>query len=210
VNNSFLKIQEVFPVFDQELQQLISENGNFMSFKADSQLMEVGQALTHFPLVLSGAIKVFKESQNGDELLLYYLESGDSCAMSLKCCTGSSVSQVSAVSELDSELIFIPIRFLEEWMEKYPTWRNYVLNIFSDRFEELLGAVDSLAFQNLEQRVKDFLKDKALILRSQEIRLTHSDIASELNTSRVVISRIMKKLEYSSFLTQARNQVMIN
>lgn len=210
MNTALSKVKQVFAIFESELQELIAEHGTVQSFEADSQIMEVGQTLTHFPLVLTGALKVFKESQRGDELLLYYLESGDSCAMSLKCCSGSAASQISAVTELDSEFILIPTQFMEEWMTKFPTWRSYVLNIFNDRFEELLGAVDSLAFQNLERRLKDFLNDKALIQRNSEIRLTHSEIASELNTSRVVISRIMKKLELSSFLVQSRNQIILN
>ncbi len=207
MNIKLSRVNQVFPIFEPELQSLIAENAIFQSVKADNQIMEVGQTLTHFPLVLSGALKIFKESAKGDELLLYYLESGDSCAMSLKCCSGSAVSQISAFTELDSEMFLIPSHFMEEWMQKYPTWRNYVLAIFSDRFEELLHAVDSLAFQNLEQRVKDFLNDKSFILRSDHLRVTHSEIASELNSSRVVISRIMKKLENSSFLIQNRNQV---
>jgi len=210
MNKTLSQVKTVFPVFEPELQKLISEYGTFVAVKENSQLMEVGQKLTHFPLVLKGAVKVLKESKSGDELLLYYLESGDSCAMSLKCCSGSATSQISAVTELDSELILIPTLFMEEWMASYPTWRSYVLNIFSDRFEELLGAVDSLAFQNLEQRVMEFLNDKAHILKTQDIRLTHAEIASELNTSRVVISRIMKKLETSFFISQARNRVIVN
>lgn len=202
-------VKQIFPLFESDLLDEINAQGMIKSFAENIQVMEVGESLAHFPLVLNGALKVFSENKNGEELLLYYLESGDSCAVSLKCCAGAAKSQVSAITETPTTLVLIPTAFMEKWMAKYPTWRSFVLNIFSDRFDELLDAVDGLAFQNLEQRIKLYLTDKSLILKTNELPITHAEMASELNTSRVVISRLMKKLEASSFISQSRNMVVL-
>ncbi len=169
--------------------------------------MSIGQKISHFPIVLNGSIKVITENEDGNELLLYYLELGDTCSMTLQCCMGHSVSKITAVAETATEIIMIPVSKMEEWVVKYPTWRQFTFNSFQERIDELLQSVDNLAFNDLENRLYAYLKDKAVVTSSEVLHITHQKIATELNTSRVVVSRLMKKLEKNGQLKMNRKSI---
>ena len=161
------------------------------------------------PLVLSGAIKILREDSDGDELVLYYLEVGDTCAMTLSCCMGQVKSQIRAVAETDVELLMIPKKKMAEWLSKYQSWQEFVLQSYHNRMEEFIEAVDSIAFLKMDERLYKYLKDKALVNHSEVIQVTHQQIANDLHTSRVVISRLLKGLEKENKIELHRNYIKI-
>jgi len=163
----------------------------------------------HMPLVISGSIKVLTEDSKGDELLLYYLELGETCAVTLNCCTRKTKSTIRAITETDTEILFIPVEKMEDWMIKYKSWRAYVLDSYNGRLNEMLGAIDNIVFNSLEDRLRRYIKDKAWIAKSAVLNISHQDIANDLHSSRVAISRLMKKLESDNYIKQQRNKVIL-
>lgn len=196
-------------IFEEALLEEISNVGIYKEFKADNNLIEIGDAIQSMPLLLNGAIKIMREDENGDELLLYFLERGDTCAMTLTCCLGNSKSKIRAVAETDGNLMMIPISKMEEWLTKYKTWRNFVFESYNIRLNEMLEAIDSLAFMNLEERLYKYLTDKVKVIGTTEIKNTHQEIALDLHTSRVVISRVLKSLEIQKKIKLHRNKIEI-
>ena len=205
--------QELFDsynyIFEEELLEEISRIGIYRQFSANDYLIEIGDYIKSMPLLLKGAIKILREDEKGDEFLLYFLEKGDTCAMTLTCCMGQSKSKIRAVAETDGTLIMIPIEKMEEWLTKYKTWRNFVFDSYSIRLNEMLEAIDTLAFMNLDERLYKYLTDKAKVLGKTEIQTTHQEIAYEMNTSRVVISRLLKALELKGKIKLNRNNIEI-
>ena len=141
--------------------------------------------------------------------MLYFIEKGDTCAMTMACCMGETKSEIRAVAETDGQVIMIPVFKMEEWLGKYKSWRNYVFNSYNNRLKEMLSAIDSLAFMNMEERLLNYLFDKSKINNSKEIFNTHQEIAYDLNTSRVVISRLLKALERQGRIKLHRASVEI-
>ena len=196
-------------IFEEELLNEIDKVGSYKEFKADDYLIEIGDSIKSMPLLMKGAIKILREDDKGDELLLYFLERGDTCAMTLTCCLGNSKSKIRAVAETDGALIMIPIEKMEDWLTKYKTWRNFVFDSYNIRLNEMLEAIDTLAFMNLDERLYKYLTDKAKVLGKTEINNTHQEIAYEMHTSRVVISRLLKALELKGKIKLNRNNIEI-
>ncbi|MEQ8625550.1 MAG: Crp/Fnr family transcriptional regulator [Vicingaceae bacterium] len=196
-------------LFELDLLNEIKAIGVQKDIQDDEILMDYGKTIRSIPILLSGAIKVFREDENGDELLLYFLEEGDTCAMTMTCCLGNSTSKIRAVAESETKLIMIPVEKMELWMSKYATWRKFVLESYHIRFNELLETIDNLAFLNMDERLINYLKSKSKVNKANIIAATHQDIAIELNTSRVVISRLLKKLENKGNIHLSRNQIEV-
>jgi len=194
-------------LFEKELIDEICKVGDLQKVAEYTELMSIGESITHMPLVVSGSLKVMTEDKNGEELLLYYLELGNTCAMTLKCCSNKSKSEISAMTEEASEIIFIPVENMEKWMVKYKSWRDFVLESYSTRMTEMLSAIDNLAFHNMEERLSKYLNDRANVMQNAELKITHLQIANDLHSSRVVISRLMKKLEKEGVIKQYRNRI---
>lgn len=194
-------------LFEKELLEEILENGTYKKIKEGEKLMEIGQYVTYMPLLISGAIKVLREDKDGDELLLYFLERGDTCAMTMTCCMGHTKSEIRAIAEMDTELIMIPVQKMEDWTGKYKTWRNFVFDSYHNRLMEMLDTIDSIAFYNMDERLVKYLNDKTKYSEDHFINSTHQDIAYELHTSRVVISRLLKKLEKNGRIKLHRNRI---
>jgi len=201
-----LKFQDIF---EPELINDICESGRLRSFDRDHLLMDVGMVIHDIPLVLSGSVKIMTEDKHGEELLLYYLELGDTCAITMNCCSQQQKSSIKAVTEEPCEILFIPINKMDDWMAKYKSWRAYVLNSYHHRLNEMLESIDHLVFHSMEDRVLKYLSDKAGIINAKSLKITHSEIANDLHSSRVVISRIMKKLERDHKIKQSRNLVLM-
>lgn len=196
-------------IFEKELLEEINQVGTFKEIPEGFKLIEIGEYIKSMPLLISGAIKVLREDADGDELLLYFLERGDTCAMTLSCCIGQTKSEIRAVAELDTKLIMIPIQKMEEWTGKYRTWRNFVFESYHHRLLEMLEAIDSIAFLKLDERLLKYLNDKVKITNDQMVNTTHQEIAYELHTSRVVISRLLKNLEKLGRIKLHRNKIEI-
>lgn len=194
-------------IFEEELLLEISRVGTIRDVPADFELMDVGEPIKGVPLMLSGAIKISREDINGDELLLYYLEEGDSCTMTMAWEMGQQKSQIRAVTELPSQLIMVPLSAVEEWSSRFPSWRKFIFQSYHKRMEELLATVDSIAFDQLEKRLWAYLVEKKRVTKVNTLSITHQTIAQEMHSSRVVISRLLKRLERDQKIRLHRNAI---
>ncbi|AFU70276.1 transcriptional regulator, Crp/Fnr family [Psychroflexus torquis ATCC 700755] len=196
-------------IFEEKLIQEINEVGIIKSIEAGGELIRPGQYMKAMPLLLDGVIKVMREDKDGFELMLYFLEKGETCAMTLSCCTGSAISEIKAVAETDSDLLMIPIEKMEEWLGKYKSWRNFIFNSYHERLMEVLETIDNIAFKRMDERLLDYLRNKSKYYVDSEIKITHQDIAYDLHTSRVVISRLLKQLEKINKIKLNRNSIKL-
>ena len=182
-------------IFEEQLIEEIAEVSLLRDFKEGDVLIDFGDSIRKMPLLIKGAIKISREDFDEGELLLYFIEKGDTCAMTMACCLGETKSEIRAVAETNGTVVMIPITKMEEWLGKYKSWRNFVFNSYNSRLKEMLSAIDNLAFMNMDERLLNYLYDKAKINNSNHILNTHQEIAYDLHTSRVVISRLLKALE---------------
>ena len=196
-------------LFEEALLEEIQKVGSVKTVEEGFTLIEVSQKVDFIPLLLRGTLKIIREDKEGNEILLYYLERGDTCAMSFSCCMGNRKSKVRAVAEEESEILTIPIQYIDAWISKYASWKAFVFDTFNVRIDELIETVDSIAFMKLDERLKKYLTDKAKVTGSTELSATHQDIAYDLNTSRVVISRLLKQLEKRGEIRLSRNKVEV-
>jgi len=196
-------------LFEPDLLEEIDAVAVYRKVRQGELLMDIGQPITHMPLLLGGAIKILREDEKGDELVLYYIEKGDTCTLTFSCCMGKHRSEIRAVAETDTELFMIPVEQLEIWMAKYQSWRAFILDSYHIRVKELLETVDTLAFMRMDERLLKHLQDKAKVNRNEVISTTHQEIANDLNTSRVVVSRLLKKLEREGVIQMHRNQIKV-
>ena len=200
-----------FPdLYEPELIQEIETYGKEHFSGHGETLMDIGKYIKSFPLLISGSLKILREDTEGNEILLYYLNKGQTCAMALTCCMKQEKSNIRAVAEDDTHMIMIPVNFSDEWLFKYKSWKNFIMNTYASRFEELLKTVDSIAFRKMDERLLSYLENKAKILETNSLQVTHQEIAKELNSSREVISRLLKKLEQIGEIKLGRNQIDLN
>ena len=182
-------------LFEKLLIEEIAEVSLLRDFKEGEVLIDFGDSIRKMPLLIKGAIKISREDFDEGELLLYFIEKGDTCAMTMACCLGETKSEIKAVAETNVTVVMMPISKMEEWLGKYKSWRNFVFSSYNNRLKEMLSAIDNLAFMNMDERLLNYLYDKAKINNSNHILNTHQEIAYDLHTSRVVISRLLKALE---------------
>lgn len=208
------KIREKFigyysKIFEENLIKEILEVGNFDKIKAGELLVDVGDDLTHIPLIFKGTVKVIRHINDDGELALYYLNPGDTCAISFINCIESKKSVFEVMVESDLEAIFIPVDLIDEWLVKYKSWRRYIIDSYHFRLMEMLESIDGLAFTSLYDRLVKYLKDKVKRSNSNVLKITHQEIANDLNTSRVVITRIMKQLQDEGKIVSTRNKIKV-
>lgn len=182
-------------IFEGKLLEEMASVAQLRDFKEGDVLIDFGDYIKKMPLLIHGAIKILREDFDGGELLLYFIEKGDTCAMTLACCMGQTKSEIKAEAETEGQVIMIPIEKMEEWLGKYKSWRNYVFTSYNNRLKEMLSAIDNLAFMKMDERLLSYIQEKAKINKSNQIQNTHQEIAYDLHTSRVVISRLLKVLE---------------
>jgi CRP/FNR family transcriptional regulator len=193
--------------FEKALIEEIVSSAKLVEFKEGDVLIDIGNYIKTVPLLITGAIKIMREDLDKGELLLYFIEKGDTCAMTLACCVGNKKSEIKAVAENDGFVAMIPVGKMEEWLGKYKSWRAFVIESYNNRFVELLGALDNIAFMNMDNRLYKYLLEKSQVNRSNIINKTHKEIADDLNSSRVVISRLLKALENEGKIKLNRNSV---
>lgn len=199
--------KQLFPQFEPELIALIEKEAVQKIFAAGDILMRTGQYIKSTVLVLEGRIKIYRENQEGGEFLMYYLEPGQACAVSMICAIQSQTSEIMAKAEEDTEVLMIPIQLMDELMNKYKSWYQFVLQTYRGRFDELLSVVDNIAFRNMDERLEFYLKRHAGTSGKKNIELSHQQIADDLNSSREVISRLLKKMEQRKLVRLNRNMI---
>ena len=196
-------------IFEPALIKEMYQFGVIKHFKEGDIIMDYGKYIRMMPIVLKGTIKVYRMDDNGNEILLYYLSSNESCSIAYSCCVEAKKSEVKAVAEDDVELLAIPHIKLDEWLCKYPSWKNYIMHSFNERFLELFKSIESIAFRKLDERLISYLKEKQRISGSSLIKTSHNQIAEELATSRVVVSRLLKQLENEKKVILYRNEIKL-
>lgn len=187
-------IKAQFPGFETALVEELEEKAELKSFEAGEWLLRTGQNIRSTMLIISGLVKVFRQDEEGNEYFMYYLEPGQACALSMICAAKQETSQIMAKTVLPTEVIRIPLDNMDAWMAKYKSWYYFVLETYRARFEELLSTVDHIAFRNMDERLVFYLRKYQETTGSNQIQLSFTEIAQELNSSREVISRLMKKL----------------
>ncbi|MDP3558466.1 MAG: Crp/Fnr family transcriptional regulator [Bacteroidota bacterium] len=196
-------------IFEPKLIDDIISIGNRMTFNEGDVIMDYGKKIKFMPLILSGTIRVMRKDEEDREILLYYLSSNESCAMAYTCCMDARKSEIKAIAEDSVEIIAIPHEKLDEWLVKFPSWKSYIFNSFTQRFNELLKSIESIAFHKLDERLIKYLKNKTKVTGKSSILLSHNQIAEEMGTSRVVISRLLKQLENDKKLLLYRNEIKL-
>jgi len=196
-------------LFEDELLNEIQNIATYKSVKEGTVLIEIGDYIKSMPLLISGAIKILREDDDGDELALYFIERGDTCAMTLSCCVAHAKSEIRAVAETDAKLIMIPVQKMTEWMHKYKSWQEFIVQSYHSRMMEMLEAIDTIAFLKMDERLFKYLRDKAMVSNDDVLHVTHKEIAQDLHTSRVVVSRLLKKLENESKIELFRNKIKV-
>jgi len=214
-----VEIQEIFlkeklnknysKVFEVDLIDEIIKVGYFDKLKTGELLIDKGDYITHIPLILKGVVKIIRKEKKGDEFTLYYLEAGDTCAISFVNCLDRQESIFKGVVMSDIEAIFIPVHVIDEWLVKYKSWRYFIIDSYHFRLLEMVESIDALAFMKMKKRIWKYLTDKVKISNNFDLEVTHQDIASDLNSSRVVISRIIKKLDDEGKIISSRNKVKV-
>ena len=203
-------IRKQFPVFTEiELLEELAEYGIERTFQRGDKIIRKDEYMKYMPLVFSGSIKIMREDDLGNEVLLYYLEGGNTCAMSITCCMKEEKSSIWAIAEEETTLLLIPVFHVDGWMKKYSSWKNFVMNSYATRMDNLLHTLDAIAFYSLDDRLVKYLKDRSAALQKTEFSITHSEIAKELNSSREAISRLLKKLENMNKVVLVRNKIKL-
>ncbi len=196
-------------ILESSLVDEIVASGKVMNFKEGEVIIDYDRMLKGMPIILEGTVKVLRRNDDGNEILLYYLSSNESCAMAYTCCMEARKSEIKAVAETPVKLIMVPHDKLDEWLVKYPGWKSYIFHSFTVRFNELLKSIESIAFKKLDERLIDYLREKSSNTGSKVIGLSHQQIADELATSRVVISRLLKHLENDGKVLLYRNELKL-
>lgn len=196
-------------ITDPQLLKAIEEHGKIQEFGPGQSIINTGQYIKMIPIILEGVVKVMRTDEEGRELFLYYLEGGETCAISLICCSASNPSDIKAIAEEKTKIIAIPVQKHEEWMHQYRQWKDFVAQTYQSRFRELLKAVDDIAFKKMDERLLKYLVVKSRQLNTNEFSMTHQEIATELGTSREVISRLLKQLEKRKLVELGRNKIYV-
>jgi len=202
-------IKKYFPSFNQQLIEDIEKNASVQTFKAGETIIRSGQYIKNTVLVLNGRIKVYREDEDGGEFFMYYLQPGQACAISMICATKQETSAIMAKVVEDAEMIMIPLNLMEKWMANNRTWYEFVIETYRNRFEEVLLVIDNIAFKAMDERLEFYLKRHRDACGCNDVKLSHQEIATELNTSREVISRLLKKMEQRGLVNLHRSHIEI-
>jgi CRP/FNR family transcriptional regulator len=196
-------------LFQSLLKDEVATYGQLKKFPAGSVILQEDSYIKAIPLVLNGSLKVMRTDRDGHEILLYYIIPGESCIMSFLGGIHNETSKIKAIVEEDAEILFIPVEKASEWVKKFPEWSDFIFKLYHKRFEELLTAVNAIAFQKLDMRLLQLLKQKAELYQSKEIKITHQQLADELGTAREAVSRVIKQMENEGLVVLSRNKIIL-
>ncbi len=198
-----------FPLFEPSLIHEIETVGERRTYEAGATLMRKGQFIRSTMLVLSGLVKVYREDEEGNEFLMYYLHPGEACALSMVCAARQDPSPVMARTVSETEVMLVPVEVMAQWVHQYKSWYQFVIETYRARFDELLSTLDDVAFRSMDERLEFYLKRAKEAEHTNKIEISHQQIATELNTSREVVSRLLKKMEQRGTLKLHRNAIEI-
>lgn len=202
-------LKKIFPQFDDELIQQLVKVGQEVDYNEGDMLIRPGQYFKQSVLLLEGRVKVYREGDNGEEFFLYYLEPGNACALSIICATRNETSEIKGIAVSPVKAFAIPLQYMDALMRDYRQWYYFVLETYRTRFEELLQVIDQIAFHSMDEKLEFYLKRQFDTLKTRTISITHQQIADDLNSSREVISRLLKKLESNKRISISRNEITL-
>ena len=206
MTKTIISLTKAFPSLEEDLIMELEEKGSVYNYVAGTTLVKKGQYFKSALIVLDGLLKIYREDDEGNEFFIYYLEPGQACALSMICASRQETSEIMAVAVKDTEVLTVPFNIIDEWMTKYKSWNNFVLSTYRQRFEELLITLDHVAFRNMDERLEFYLKRQAEKM-GNNLQLTHQQIADDLNSSREVISRLLKNMEKNKRLILGRSGI---
>ena len=201
-----LQLKQLFPNLEEGLYKEIVKHGTIKEVKAGETLLKVGQTIRSTMLILNGLVKLYREDNDGKEFFIYHLDAGQACSLSMVCAAKHETSEVLAKALTDATVLAIPLEYMDQWMSKYKSWYQFVITSYRNRFEELLKTIDAIAFTGMDERLEYYLKKQVEKL-GNNLKITHQEIANDLNSSREVISRLLKKMEAKSWLVIHRNSI---
>ncbi len=199
--------RNIFPDFDTSLLALIEKEATLKTFQPGEIIMRTGQFIKSTALIVNGRVKIYREGPDGGEFLMYYIGPGQACAVSMICALQARSSEITAVAEEETEILLLPIQLMDQLMKEHKSWYQFVIQTYRSRFDELLAVVDDIAFRNMDERLEFYLKRYQEKTGKQKIELSHQQIAEDLNSSREVISRLLKKMEQRGLVKLNRNMI---
>jgi CRP/FNR family transcriptional regulator len=199
--------RKIFPDFDTSLLALIEKEATLKTFQTGEIIMRTGQFIKSTALIVNGRVKIYREGPDGGEFLMYYIGPGQACAVSMICAIQARSSEITAVAEEETEILLLPIQLMDQLMREHKSWYQFVIQTYRSRFDELLAVVDDVAFRNMDERLEFYLKRYQEKTGKQKIELSHQQIAEDLNSSREVISRLLKKMEQRGLVKLNRNMI---
>ena len=202
-----MDFRQIFPQFDPELIKYLEDIGQVTEFKEGEMMMRPGQYFKNSLLILDGRVKLYREGEDGEEFFLYYLEKGGACALSMICAAKNETSAIKAKAMTPVTALAIPIQHMDVLMRDYRQWYYFVLETYRSRFSELLEVIDHVVFHSMDEKLEFYLKRQFDSL-GDKITVTHQEIADDLNSSREVISRLLKKLESQKRISISRNEIV--
>ena len=199
-------LKQLFPTLEESLYLEIIKHGTLRDVKAGETLLKVGQTIRSTMLIIDGLVKLYREDDEGKEFFIYHLNAGQACSLSMVCAARHETSEVLAKALTDATVLAIPLEYMDQWMNKYKSWYQFVITSYRNRFEELLKTIDAIAFSGMDERLEYYLKKQVEKL-GNILKITHQEIANDLNSSREVISRLLKKMEAKAWLVIHRNSI---
>ncbi|PUZ23798.1 Crp/Fnr family transcriptional regulator [Chitinophaga costaii] len=188
---------------------VIEQHATPMTIPPDEVILVPDAYVRILPFVLEGSIRIYRVDEEGKEIFLYYVEQSQTCAMSVLACLGGDKSKIKAVTETETHLLAIPSSFVENWMENQVVFRRFILHTCEKKFEDLFRAIDSLAFKKLDERLLDYIRESCKTAGNNFITMTHQELAREMNTSREVVSRLLKQMERQGLVRMARSRISL-
>ncbi len=200
-------LNKFFPQFEPALKTFLAEHASLVRIPAGQVVLRPGQYIKSTMMIAQGRVKLYREGDDGGEFFMYYLEPGDACALTMICATRQETSEIMAKTIDDTILLSLPIDLMDTMMTTYKTWYYFVLETYRSRYEELLVVIEHIAFKDMDQRLFFYLQNQYQKLNVRELKITHSEIAADLNSSREVISRLLKKMEQRGDIVLHRNYI---
>jgi CRP/FNR family transcriptional regulator len=192
-----------------EVRNKLTEYGVTKRFAEGDVILNENAYIKAIPIVTKGSVRVMRTDDDGREILLYYIRAGESCIMSFLGGMHDDTSKVKAIAEEDTEILFIPIEKVSLLIREYPQWLDYIFRLYHKRFEELLEVVNAVAFKKMDERLLNFIKKKCEMTKSHTLLVTHEQLANELGTARVVVSRLLKQMEDEGLVKLGRNKISL-
>ncbi len=179
------------------------------TFKEAEIILNEHSYIRSIPIVKKGSLRVMRTDEDGKEILLYYIKPGETCIMSFLGGIHDDTSKIKAVAEEETEILLVPVEKVSLLIKEYPEWLDYIFKLYHKRFEELLEVVNAIAFKKVDERILQLLKEKKKLTGSSEINITHHQLADELGTARVVVSRLLKQMETDGMVKLSRNKILL-